>query len=363
MSIPVIPNIKYAELQERFDSNGPTRRIPLTASVELTFRCNLRCAHCYINRPAGDAASKRRELSRSDWRELFAGMADHGCLWLLLTGGEPFLRPDLRTIYMDAKRQGLLVTLFTNATLLTPGIVDWLCDYPPYAIEVTLYGRSRETYERVTGAAGSYDRCMAGIELLAERGLPLKLKTMVLTLNRHELADMKSYAAQLGVEFYYDAVVNARLDGGRQPLSCRLTPQQVVDLDREDPQRSRSWLDFCKRFREIPVDPDKLYDCGAGVTTCNIDPYGRLSACGLARTPSYDLTRGSFSRGWDQFLPGVLEQKWRRRSPCRNCELSALCNQCPAWAQLENHDAQSRVPYLCEIAHLRWSEFGKGGAL
>ena len=114
-------------------------------------------------------------------------IAAAGCLWLLYTGGEVFLRPDFLDIYTRAKGQGLLITLFTNATLITPEIADVLAARPPFSIEVTVYGRSREVYERVTRVPGSYDRCLKGIERLRERGLPLKLKTMALTLNRHEL--------------------------------------------------------------------------------------------------------------------------------------------------------------------------------
>ena len=108
---------------------------------------------------------------------------DEGCRWLLLTGGEPFLRPDFLDIYTNANKKGLLLTLFTNGTLLTPRSADLLAERRPFAIEITLYGATQQTYERITGIPGSYARCRRGIDLLLERNLPLKLKTMVMTLN------------------------------------------------------------------------------------------------------------------------------------------------------------------------------------
>ena len=101
---------------------------------------------------------------------------DEGCLWFLLTGGEPLVRRDFLEIYQYIKRKGLLATVFTNGTLLTPKIADVLAEWRPFAIEITLYGRTQETYERVTGIPGSHARCMRGIELIMERGLPLNLK-------------------------------------------------------------------------------------------------------------------------------------------------------------------------------------------
>ncbi|MHC4545942.1 MAG: radical SAM protein, partial [Planctomycetota bacterium] len=136
-----------------------------------------------------------------------------GCLWLLYTGGEIFARKDFLDIYTYAKQKGLIVSLFTNGTLITPKVADYLVRWRPFGIEITLYGRTRETYERVTGIPGSYERCMQGIKLLMERELPLKLKTMAITINKHEIWEMKRYVEEdLGLEFKFDAMINPRID-------------------------------------------------------------------------------------------------------------------------------------------------------
>jgi len=213
-----------------------TERIPLTGSMELTWRCNLRCAHCYITASSsyGALAGGRPELSTAEFCRVIDEVAAEGCLSLLLTGGEPLLRSDFLDIYRHAKRRGILLTLFTNGTLLNKKIVDELREWPPRRVEITLYGRTQETYERVTGVPGSHARCMAGIELLLEHQVPLQLKTMVMTLNRHELDAMKAFAAGLGLEFRYDALLNGCLDGSDGPLKYRVPPEEVVALDAAD---------------------------------------------------------------------------------------------------------------------------------
>ena len=176
-----LSDLGYGEFSEWLHRKVGDQRIPISGSLEVTLRCNLRCQHCYI--PGERRLSrKERELSLGEIQRILDEITDAGCLWLLLTGGEPLLRRDFLDIYTYAKRKGLLLTFFTNGTLVTRRIADHLAEWRPFNIEITLYGATQETYERVTGIPGSYTRCRRGIDLLLERNLPLGLKTMVMTL-------------------------------------------------------------------------------------------------------------------------------------------------------------------------------------
>ena len=126
------------------------KRSPVEVSIEVTRRCPLECQHCYNNLPMADAAAKRDELSLDEYKRLLDEMVEAGCLWLLFTGGEIFARADFLDIYAYAKTKGFLVTLFTNGTMITPRIADFLAEWRPFAIEITLYGATRETYEALT---------------------------------------------------------------------------------------------------------------------------------------------------------------------------------------------------------------------
>jgi len=357
MECPDIPVANYGEFSRRLHDRIAGRRIPITGSIEVTARCNLQCAHCYINLPVSDHEALKRELSREELWDLLDQIVDEGCLWLLLTGGEPFIRADFLDIYTYAKHKGLLITLFTNGTLITPKVADHLAQWRPFVVEITLYGRTKETYDRVTGVPGSYKRCMRGIELLLERNVPLKLKSTVLTLNRHEIGEMKEYADGLGVDFRFDPMLNAGVDGDQRPVNFRISPEEVVALDLADEKRMKSWREFCHRFWGPPPQPKYLYRCGAGLNTFHIDPYGQLSACMMSRVPSYDLRQGTFHEGWHRFMARVRTQKRTRETPCQHCDLISLCGQCPGWAQMESGDQETPVDYLCRIAHLRAEAF------
>ncbi len=356
MGYATCPELNLEEWGEQLLAPLQGRRYPLDGTLELTERCNLACVHCYINQPAGSRAAQARELTTDQVRELLDQMADAGCLFLVLTGGEPLLRPDFAGIYRHARQRGMLVSLFTNGVLLTPRIADLLAASRPRAIEITLYGATAETYEAVTQVPGSYARFRQGIDLLLERGLALTLKSVLLTTNRHELPEMRALAERLGSQFRYDGSLWPRLDGGEQPLDYRLSIEEMIALDREDPERQREWDKTAELFSGQAVRAEYVYSCGAGLHSFHIDSAGRLSICTMSRRPSYDLLQMGFQEAWERL--GALRQLKRRLdTPCRTCTLGGLCNQCPGWSQAVHGDDETPVEFVCELGRLRAAQY------
>ena len=356
MDCPSLVNLGYEVFSKRLQNKIGQQRVPLNGSFEVTLRCNLRCEHCYL--PLAERAGSRQgELSLPEIQRILSEIADAGCLWLLLTGGEPLLRRDILDIYDFARHKGFIVTLFTNGTLLNEQIADHLAEWRPFAIEISLYGATQETYERVTGVPSSYARCMRGIELLLERKLPVKLKSVLLTLNQHELVQMKQFSESLGMEFSFDPVVNARIDGSLYPTQFRLSPEQIIAIETQDPARATEWPRVYERNKDVDISTRSMYICGAGRRGFHIDPYGQLSLCLSARQPSYDLRQGSFQEGWENFFGGVLAREPSPTFACSECELRPVCFQCPAMGLTELGDPERRVPFLCELAQLRQTAF------
>jgi radical SAM protein with 4Fe4S-binding SPASM domain len=336
-------------------------RIPVNGTIELTNRCPLECVHCYNNLPMGDAGARRRELSTAEHKRLLDELAELGCLWLLYTGGEIFARADFLEIYEYAHSKGFLITLFTNGTLVTERVADFLAQHPPFDIEITLYGRTKATYESLTGIPGSFEKCIRGIHLLLERKLPLKLKTVALTINKHELKAMRQFAEELGVEFKFDPMVNPRIDCSSSPLAVRLTPADIVSLDLDDEERVSEWRRLAVDC--APVLPEEgearmLYECGGGVNSFAIDPYGDMTICVLSHFDKYNVRDGSIREGWEHFLLSVRERRTTRVTKCTRCALKSLCGSCAANGELENGDPEAPVDFLCRTAHLRAEVFG-----
>lgn len=352
----MIETASYADFSRVVHDEVNPHRIPVNGTIELTNRCPLECAHCYNNLPMNDAGARRRELTTEEHKRVLDELSELGCLWLLFTGGEIFARADFFEIYSHARSKGFLITLFTNATLITERVADFLAANPPFTIEVTLYGRTKATYESLTGIPGSFEKCMRGIQLLLERGLPLKLKTVALTINKHELKAMKTFAAELGVEFKFDPMINPRIDCSHSPLAVRLSPADVVSLDLEDPERVSEWRRLAADCAPpLPAEGESrmLYECGGGVNSFAIDPYGDLSICVLSHVDRYNVRDGSVREGWEQYLFDIRKKKTTRETKCTRCALKSLCGSCAANGELENGDAEAPVDFLCRTAHLR----------
>jgi radical SAM protein with 4Fe4S-binding SPASM domain len=350
----------YSEFSLKIHQEVNPKRIPVNGTIEMTNRCPLDCQHCYNNLPMGDADARRRELTTEEHKRLIDEVVDMGCLWMLYSGGEIFARRDFLEIYRYAKEQGLLVTLFTNGVLITESIADFLVEWRPFEIEITLYGATAETYEALTGVPGSYAKCMRGIELLLERGLPLSLKTVAVSINVHELSAMRELAESLGVEFKFDPMISPRIDCSSSPLSVRLRPEEIVALDLEDPKRVSEWRrmadDFAPPVYAEGDEKPQVYDCGGGVNSFAVDPYGDVTICVLSHFDRYNLRDGSFSEGWE-YLSNIRRKTMTRPTKCTNCSLRSMCGMCPATAELENGDPEEPVDFLCQVAHLRAEAF------
>jgi radical SAM protein with 4Fe4S-binding SPASM domain len=241
--------------------------------------------------------------------------------------------------------------------MVTDAIADLFDEYRPAAVEITLYGMTRETYEKVTQVPGSYDKCIAGIGRLVARGVPLKLKTMALAWNQHEVASMHEYATSLGLPFIFDGLLNPRVDcGANRNGELQLSAAQLVELDLADPERMRDFQEFCAQFVPAPEDTvasEHVYQCGAGQTSFTVDPYGALQMCQLSRRSGFDIRDDSFARGWNEVFPRLRERRWQTNSVCRTCNLISLCGSCPGAAEMETGDLEGVVAQFCEIAHLR----------
>jgi radical SAM protein with 4Fe4S-binding SPASM domain len=337
-------------------------RVPLQVSIEVTRRCPLECLHCYNNLPMGDMEAKQRELTKEEHFKMLDELVEMGCFWILYTGGEIFARKDFLEIYTYAKKKGFLITLFTNGNIINEQIADYLVEWPPFAIEITLYGRTRETYEALTAVPGSYDRCLRGIQLLKERGLPLKLKTVATSINKHEVLAMRQFAEEeLGVEFKVDGQINPRIDCSQSPLAVRLTPEEVVALDLHSPKEVNEYRRLAKRDSEHPpnlTQVDTVYFCGGGMNSFAVNAYGEIGICVISQQETFSVRGSSVKQVWEESLAGLRNRKRARVTKCVECRIQSLCGMCPANGELENGDRESPVEFLCNVAHLRAAVIG-----
>jgi radical SAM protein with 4Fe4S-binding SPASM domain len=358
----MMEQLTYGAFSADLHQRQAGQRAPMQVSIEVTRRCPLECQHCYNNLPMGDQDARSREMTTNEHFRVLDELVEMGCFWLLYTGGEIFARKDFLEIYTYAKKKGFLITLFTNGTLITEKIADYLVEWPPFAIEITLYGRTKETYEVLTQIPGSYERCLRGIKLLRDRGLPLKLKTVATSINKHEISAMRQFAEeQLGVEFKIDGQINPRIDCSQSPLAVRLTAEEVVALDLHAPKGVSEYRRLAKRDLENPpklAKNETVYFCGGGMNSFAINAYGGMGICVISQQETFSIRGVGARRVWEESLLHLRTRKRTRMTKCIQCRIQSLCGMCPANGELENGDRESPVKFLCNVAHLRAAAIG-----
>lgn len=342
------------EWMRQFRRKTTQERVPLSGILELTSRCNLQCVHCYLGPQEEQRKKRDLEMSTETVKSVIDDVVKNGCLYLVITGGDPMVRKDFPEVYRYAKQQGLIVTVFCDAILVTEKIVRLFQDYPPFNVDVSVYGATAETYEAVTRVPGSFPSFLRGIERLRRGGIPFSLKTVLMTINRHELAGMRRMADDLGVKFRLDSAIFPCLPNhDHNPLNLRVSPREAVELELSDRRQIDQWISYMDRHEGAPA-AENLYTCGAGVTNFYVDPLGYASPCLMTTQYRYSLLERDFASLWARELVQLREKKPRDGYTCNSCEMKTACTGCPAFNYQENGAEDVKSDYVCETTQHRW---------
>jgi radical SAM protein with 4Fe4S-binding SPASM domain len=354
----------------------------LSFELELTARCGQNCRHCYINLPANDPEARSKELSLRKIEQIAEQAVQLGALWCLITGGDPLVRPDFSDIYLMLKRKGLMITVFTAATLVNQSHIQLFRHYPPRTIEVTVYGTTQQTYEKVTRCPGSFQHFERGLNMLLKSGIKVRLKAMALRSNLHEMDAIATFCRQHTCDFFrFDPLLHLRYDGNpvrnAEIRSERLSPEEITALEQGDTERRMSLQQNCERFifpdKDVPGKciecPDRhnckeyeritrLFHCGTGNGSCNIGYDGTFRLCSSLWAPetTCNLRTTSLINAWRKQVPRVramYSQRRKQLESCAVCSIVNLCNWCPAHAHLETGELEGETPYFCAVAHAR----------
>jgi len=347
------------------------KRMPVSFDLEITARCNNSCRHCYINLPAGDRKAQKMEMPLTEIEKLADQAVSMGTIWCLITGGEPLLRNDFTDIYLMLKKKGLLVVVFTNACLINEKHIELFKKYPPRDIEVTVYGVTKDTYEKVTGKTGSFAAFMRGLNMLLCSGIKVRLKAVAIKSNVHELPEIAKFCRERTCDYFrFDPLIHLRFDGNedrnKEIREERLSPEEIVIIEQRDKERSAQLEKNCDALIKTPNDChncNHLFHCGAGNGSFNISYDGYFRLCSSLWHPDciYDLRKGTIEDAWKNFVPHVRDM--RSNDPiflekCRSCPIINLCLWCPAHAYLETGEMDSLVEYFCKVAHERAKALG-----
>jgi len=348
----------HFSFSERLYKLATEQNIPIAGGLEITQHCHLKCIHCYI---ADQPIDYKKELSTDEICNTLTEMADCGCLWLLITGGEPLVRKDFSDIYQHAKELGMIVTVFTSATDITERIVRLFIAYPPFLVEATLHGATEITFDAIAGVRGAFRKFQRGIRLLEEGKIPFHLKMIAMRQNVQEVEDARQLALNMGAgDFRFDPMINADLSHSPKVADLRVAIKDAIKLDHLEPYRKRWERVYHNAINRQATAPQSsnglLFPCRAGKCSFSISSDGQLLPCILARTPAFNLRRIPFSEAWKALSDYTNNARMERENLCLKCSVKA-CPKCPAWGYLEHGDLNLKSRFACALQEEREKAF------
>ncbi len=356
--------VSEAEWSAAFRRKVADQRVPVSGFLELTSRCNLKCLHCYLGPQEEQHKKRAQEMSTERVFEVIDQICAEGCLYLVISGGDPMVRRDFPEIYKYAREKGLIVTVFCDGILVTDSIVELFQEYPPFKVDISIYGATTETYESITRVPGSFAKFLKGVKRLADGGISFCLKTVLMTLNKHEVQAMHALADKLGsTSFRVDSAIFPCLpDNNREPLDLRVEAEEAVALELSDNDALVQWIDYSERYSDMKTD-NRLYTCGAGVTNFYIDPYGNASPCLMTTNHSFAMTASrGFGDLWSKELMQIQKIEAGADYACNSCEMKTACTGCPAFNFQETGHEDQAPEYLCETTRHRWAAIQRAQA-
>jgi radical SAM protein with 4Fe4S-binding SPASM domain len=326
-------------------------KIPFNGVFELTNKCNLSCKMCYIKNE-NNYTQNNNELSKDQWVNIAKEAVNEGLLYLLLTGGEVLTRDDFFDIYYDLSKLGLLITIYTNGTLINEKIAKQFAQVPPYKVEVSLYGSSAKTYESVTGCGKNFKRCLDGIEFLLSHQIPVKIKTLLTKLNIHDLQSMKEIAKRYGSQLDVGLSIIQNKNMKRENLpQLRLSNEEMLSYLLHESAKNLKTQKSSTKKRDIIINRSRSDKCKAGVNTFSIDSSGDITPCNIFSTnnDTPNVINLGFIGAWRK-VNEFIEKNSSTSVLCQECKMGEYCPQCAAVSFNETGFVGQPTQFLCDTA-------------
>ncbi len=346
-------------VMNRLISRTVEKRRPLSVHFDLTYRCNERCVHCYLDH------DDHGELTTAECIAVMEDLASAGTLFLTFSGGEIFLRPDLYEILAAARRLHFDVSLKTNALLVTTERAARLREFGVRRVQISVYSDVPQVHDAITKVSGSLQRTLAAIPLLLEQGLQVKLACPLMQENLLAYRGVMALAEKLGIPYVLDLTITPMMDGSGGPLAHRASVSSLLPV-LQDPR-----LHACKPQPSARVNRvvesslaslgsavssgNSAYEdlpCSAGHNSCYISPYGDVFPCVQLPQAAGNLRRERFSDIW-YHAPQLERLRGIRESHlpvCSRCQIRSYCERCPGLALMEGGDLLGAYERACELA-------------
>ena len=329
---------------------------PINGSLELLPLCNMNCDMCYVRLSKEEMDRLGRMRTVEEWLAIGRQMKEAGVLFLLLTGGEPLLFPDFQKLYLGLKEMGMILTINTNATLITEEMAAFFGKHKPRRINITLYGKDEAAYADLCHFPGGFARTVQGIRLLRKYGVDVKISSSMTRSNANDWEEIialgKELDAPVRIDCYmYPAVRERSLP---YPAECRLEPEEAAQLrvkvlraEMGDELFQKYALATLQRKADtLPGEytPGKVH-CMAGRCSFTVNWQGLMRPCVVMTTPEANVFTLGFREAWEQIWAAT--DAITTNPQCSVCTYRNVCQTCAACAMAEEGAFDALPAYMC----------------
>lgn len=306
--------------------------IPISVHLDVTYRCNERCIHCYLDH------DDHGEMTSAEIKHVLDQLYEAGVFFLVLSGGEVFMRRDLLEIVEYARRLQFNVKIKTNAVMIGEAEATKLRELGVEQVQISLYSHRPEVHDAITKLPGSFRRTVKAIHFLKSKRVKVTLANVLMTANMFDSAGMIALARELDVPYTLDPTITPKIDGDMSILALRAPGTQLKEVFRT-PELVGNVEEFCAPPPPPAEDFKEDYPCSAGHTACYISPYGDVFPCVQFPIPSGNVRRQKFIDIW-QNSPELNEVRSIRAGDlptCSACSHVGTCTRCPGLAYMEGN--------------------------
>lgn len=331
-------------LIDKWRTQSTQNFVPLQASLELTYRCNERCRHCYIDKFWDDP---KRVLSLDQWKIVLDKLRDAGTLYLSLMGGEAMLNPHFWEICEYAKQKGFHISMITNGLKIkNQETADRLAKSGLKVATMSIYSLEDEIHDHMTKVRGSLKLTMQALNFLQNAGVKVGVNCLLTKHNIDNVFDLMEYFVAKGIEVREDPTVTPGFNGKTDILELRASKEQLIKFYHE---RAKRWP---HSLAKGPAPQPEDYLCNVGKGKCAITPYGEILSCIDVRIPLGNLVQESFDSLWNS--PEI--NKWRFtkvKDVAVSADCSNPCEACPAMSMQENGDIHTPTAHDVRLSEIK----------
>lgn len=345
--------------------------VPLSGTFELSPCCNMDCRMCYVRKTRKEVEMAGGELSVEKWLSIADECRKAGTLFLLLTGGEPFLYSGFRELYLELTRMGFMISINTNGTMITEDTVSWLRENPPARMNITLYGASDATYEKLCRNSRGYTQTVNAVRLLKEAGISVKLNASMTPYNIADLDGIYKTAEELNVYVQATAYMYPPIRKNKAEIGHgdRFSPEEsgrweaAIDKKRLTPEQYQKRIEMIRKnilekseTEENPGNKEaretgEPMRCRAGRTSFWINWKGEMTPCGMMVEPVTYPFRDGIQPAWEQLRKDT--EQILLAAGCGSCRMKDMCPVCAASAYAETGRFDKVPEYLCRMTRAK----------